>query len=78
MTVTNLAVKAGETIDFIVDIGTTLNNDQFLWHPVISSNDQTWDAREEFDGPRPAPQYLKPWEQYAQVLLLANEFAFVD
>ncbi len=21
---------------------------------------------------------LKPWEQYAQVLLLANEFLFVD
>ena len=27
----------------------------------------------------PAPETkLTPWEQYVQVLLLANEFAFVD
>src|SRR5262249_18465629 len=26
----------------------------------------------------PAPGSLKPWEQYAQVLLLSNEFLFVD
>ena len=78
MTATNLAVKAGDTIDFIVDIGGTLNSDQFLWVPVIKSVEATWDARAEFDGPRPAPQLLTAWEQYAQVLLLANEFAFVD
>ena len=27
---------------------------------------------------KPAPSRLTPWEQYAQVLLEANEFAFVD
>jgi hypothetical protein len=59
-------------------MGGTLNNDQFLWSPVIQGDSQKWDAREEFDGPRPAPHYLTAWEQYAQVLLLANEFAFVD
>lgn len=37
-----------------------------------------WEAKAEFIGPTPAPDYLEPWEQYAQVLLLANEFAFVD
>src|SRR5262249_51168347 len=78
MSATNLVVKAGETIDFIVDIGSTLNSDQFLWQPMIQGDGLTWDARAEFDGPRPAPHYLTPWEQYAQVLLLANEFAFVD
>jgi hypothetical protein len=26
----------------------------------------------------PRPKTLTPWEQYAQVLLSANEFAFVD
>ena len=78
MTATNLVVKAGDTIDFIVDIGGTLNSDQFLWAPVIKTDDTTWDARADFDGPRPAPQLLTAWEQYAQVLLLANEFAFVD
>jgi len=78
MTATNIIVKAGDTLDFIVDIGGTLNADQFLWAPAIKADETTWDARAEFDGPRPAPQYLTAWEQYAQVLLLANEFAFVD
>jgi hypothetical protein len=78
MTATNVVVKTGDMIDFIVDIGGTLNADQFLWAPVIKEMATTWDARVEFDGPRPAPVYLTPWEQYAQVLLLANEFAFVD
>ena len=78
MTATNVVVKAGDTLDFIVDIGGTLNSDQFLWALAIKAADTTWDARAEFDGPRPAPQLLSAWEQYAQVLLLANEFAFVD
>jgi hypothetical protein len=78
MTATNVVVKAGDTIDFIVDIGGTLLAEQFLWAPVIKTGETTWDARAEFDGPRPAPQPLTAWEQYAHVLLLANEFAFVD
>jgi len=78
LTATNLVVKAGETIDFVVEISDTLNSNQFLWEPVITADSQTWSAREDFDGPRPAPEYLTLWEQYAQVLLLANEFAFVD
>ena len=78
MAATNVVVKAGDTLDFIVDIGGTLNSDQFLWAPVLKTAEATWDARAEFDGPRPAPQLLTAWEQYAQVLLLANEFAFVD
>ncbi|HXG48871.1 MAG TPA: DUF1549 and DUF1553 domain-containing protein [Methylomirabilota bacterium] len=78
MTATNVVVKTGDTIDFIVDIGGVLNSDQFLWAPVITTEGMQWDARADFDGPRPAPRYLTPWEQYAQVLLLANEFAFVD
>jgi len=71
-------VQEGDTIDFIVDIGDTLNSDQFLWRPLIRSGDDRWDARTEFGGPLPLPDFLTPWEQYAQVLLLANEFAFLD
>jgi hypothetical protein len=78
MIATQIAVKVGDTIDFIVDLGETLNSDQFLWVPVIQAGDGTWNAQEDFDGPKPAPKFLTPWEQYAQVLLLANEFAFVD
>ncbi|MEY4326691.1 MAG: hypothetical protein RIS24_2862 [Verrucomicrobiota bacterium] len=29
-------------------------------------------------APKERPKPLGPWEQYAQVLLAANEFAFVD
>lgn len=78
MSATNITVKAGETLDFLVDIGGTLNADQFLWAPVITTEGIKWDAHAEFNGPTPPPKLLTPWEQYAQVLLLANEFAFVD
>jgi hypothetical protein len=78
MSATDIVVKAGDTIDFIVDIGGTLNSDQFLWAPVLTEGATKWDARAEFSGPMPAPEQLTAWEQYAQVLLLANEFAFVD
>ena len=78
MAAENLAVEVGDTIDFIVDIGDNLNSDQFLWEPTIVTAEKRWEAKPEFTGPMPAPDYLEPWEQYAQVLLLANEFAFVD
>jgi hypothetical protein len=78
MTAKNISVEAGDTIDFIVDIAGNLNSDQFLWEPVIAAGESRWDAKAEFKGPKPAPDYLTTWEQYAQVLLLANEFAFVD
>jgi hypothetical protein len=37
-----------------------------------------WDARAGFGGPKAAPQTLDPWAKYAQVLLLSNEFIFID
>ncbi len=78
MNASGIMVKAGDTIDFIVDIGGTLSYDQFLWAPTIKASATTWDARAEFSGPAPTQHLLTPWQQYAQVLLLANEFAFVD
>jgi hypothetical protein len=78
MAVEQLIVKAGDTIDFVVDIGGTLSYDQFLWAPRNSSGVASWDAKAEFAGPDPTLLLLKPWEQYAQVLLLSNEFAFAD
>lgn len=73
-----VAMKAGDTLDFIVDIRDTLSYDQFLWAPLITADGATWDAKADFGGPAPSLVLLAPWEQYAQVLLLANEFAFVD
>ncbi len=78
MAVEKVTLKAGDTLDFIVDIGDNLNSDQFLWAPKITSESENWNAASDFSGPVTQPPYLSPWEQYAQVLLLSNEFAFVD
>jgi hypothetical protein len=86
-TVERLEVKQGDTIDFVIDILGTLNNDMFTWAPTITSVDPApaggaqvkWDAADEFGGPSPPPpDPLGPWAMYAQVLLLSNEFVFVD
>ena len=72
-------VKAGDTIDFIVEPRGNDVSDSFRWHPVIGGDDGTWDSKAQFAGPPPPrPPSLTPWEQYAQVLLETNEFAFVD
>lgn len=73
-----VALRTGDTLDFVVDIGDVLNSDQFLWAPVIVSSSMKWDAKSDFNGPTPPSLRLTPWEQYSQVLLLSNEFAFVD
>ena len=78
MSVTAIELEEGDTIDFIVDIGDVLNSDQFQWQPTIVAGDEAWSAAEEFSGPALVPDYLSAWEQYAHVLLLSNEFAFLD
>ncbi|AGA26110.1 PSD1 and planctomycete cytochrome C domain-containing protein [Singulisphaera acidiphila] len=72
-------VKAGETIDFVVDGRTNPNFDTFGWSPVVRKIGPAraeWKATAGFQGPATPP--LNPWEEYAQVLLLTNEFMFVD
>ena len=81
-----LPMNAGETLDFIVDIRDGLNSDQFLWSPKItlaasgSAGDggdaQSWDAEKDFTERSITP--LDPWPQFAQALMLSNEFMFVD
>ncbi len=80
LNVERVAVKAGDTLDFVVDIGDNLNHDEFLWSPRISAdgNEEIWNAASDFGGPVKPLEYLSAWEQYAQVLLLSNEFAFID
>jgi hypothetical protein len=73
---TDIAVEKGDTIDFIVESRADVENDRFSWAPFVRQGEQSWNAAEEFAGPQ--PQSLKPRERYAQVLLQANEFAFVD
>ncbi len=77
-----VTVKAGDIIDFVVDIDKVLNNDQFLWQISIADNDGTdpeyshWHAHADFA--RNTVEKLSAWEQLAHVLLCTNEFMFVD
>ncbi len=77
--VERIEVRQGDTVDFIVDCRAGENSDSFDWAPVIRALDgdgALWNAHDNFAGP-PAPQ-LDPWEKFAQVLLVSNEFVFVD
>jgi hypothetical protein len=71
-----IAVEAGEILDFVVDADGDYEADDFQWSPVLTQGASKWDARKEFAGP--AIARLNPREQLAQVLLLTNEFAFLD
>ncbi len=81
LSVAALQVEANETVDFVVDIDQVLNNDQFLWSPVISTLNPvreeaiSWIAEKDFTG-KPE-QILSPLEQLTQVLLISNERMFV-
>ena len=69
-------VKAGDTIDFVVDRGSLLSHNQFRWTTTIIGPTGKWDSRRDFAAQ--ATRQLDPWEQLAQVLLTSNEFAFID
>lgn len=76
-----IALEAGDTLDFVVDIGKGLNNDQHTWTVAIARAGESshWESQAGFAGPQPdwaVP--LTAWEKFAQVLLSSNEFLFVD
>jgi hypothetical protein len=87
LSLTSIAFQKGDTLDFIVDIDIGLNSDQFLWSPQLSTTQaiagsggdtpaEVWDAKKDFTA---SPKTtLTSWEQLAQVLMLSNEFMFVD
>jgi hypothetical protein len=92
-TVDKVVVKQGDTLDFVVDCAADDVEDRFLWAPTLTltSGEATpqksrfreagikWSAQDGFSGPAEEfAQPLTPWEKYAQILLLSNEFAFVD
>jgi hypothetical protein len=85
-TVEDVAVKHGDTIDFVTDCYQTVDHDSFGWIATVSfsGNDKTagrkeWDTKKDFaDSARLQHEPLSDWEKYAQVLLLANELVFVD
>ena len=79
MEVEGVKVKQGDTIGFVVHRDKPTIPGEFRWSPLIESPGppaRVWDAAVEFRGPPPLP--LTPWEKYAQTLILANEFVYVD
>ena len=78
LVIESVSLQAGDTPDFVVDIGGTPDSGHFPWAPTVGFAGSLWDARADFGGPRPEPVLLEPWAQYAQILLLSNEFAFLD
>ena len=76
--VPNIAVLKGETLDFAVDPITGPNSDSFVWSPTLEAADGKPVARAARDFAAPPSPRLTRREQYAQALLLTNEFMFVD
>jgi cytochrome c553 len=77
--VAEVAVKAGDTIDFLVEARGDTAWDGFAWTPVLYGEIGKFDANLGFSGPAPPrTPPLTAWEKYVQVLLVANEFVFVD
>lgn len=85
-----IEVQAGEMLDFIVEPRGSASHDSYRWSPVIRSIESLdermpaetrWDAAADFATASRAlqpPAEIDPWVQLAQVLLVCNEFAFVD
>ncbi|WP_197530364.1 PSD1 and planctomycete cytochrome C domain-containing protein [Bythopirellula polymerisocia] len=73
-------VESGETIDFVVGCRGNAGWDSFQWKVSLalesSTGWQKWSSQQDFRGPRPEP--LDLWMQLAQVLLVSNEFLFID
>ncbi len=77
--VTNVDLKAGETLDFVVESRGDENSDSFEWRAILRAADGTqFGTQSQFHGPLNDSRPLTPWEKLAQVLLETNEFAFVD
>ena len=86
-TIRNLDVSEGELLDFAVDSLGDYEADGFTWSPQIEevlteeqrqsgAEPRAWSAEQGF--PPPGEEPLSPVEQYAQILLMTNEFAFLD
>ncbi|GIW95594.1 MAG: cytochrome c [Pirellulaceae bacterium] len=77
----NVEVQAGQVLDFAVDCRDSISYDSFRWTIRIAYEEpldepRAFRSQEQFTGPQPAP--LSRPAQLVQVLLLSNEFHFVD
>jgi len=77
----HMDVKAGDTVDFIVDCRANSEGDRFVWLPVIRMEDgPEWNARAQFTLPSKSKEQtpLNSWEKLAQALFLTNELIYVN
>lgn len=74
----DIKVAAGETLELVTDCLGSVHHDGFEWKVRIQyqGGGETYDSSRELPGVRPEP--LNAWDQLAQALMAANEFAFVD
>jgi mono/diheme cytochrome c family protein len=74
-----IPVRKGECLDFVADCRENDNSDTFKWELELRTGFGVWNSRRDFSGPDPeASKKPGPWARYAQMLLAANEFTFVD
>jgi hypothetical protein len=78
MAIDSAEVRAGDAVDFVAECPERVAYSRFSWAPILemTAASRSWNAEADFAGPAEAP--LTPWEAYAQVLLMSNEFVFVD
>ncbi|MBL4885438.1 MAG: PSD1 domain-containing protein [Planctomycetaceae bacterium] len=79
-----VSIQKGEAIDFVVDVNDNLGYDSFIWSLDIvnlankqdNSLAKHWNYAKDFR--KPTPVQISPWQSLAQILLISNEFQFVD
>ena len=87
-----LEVKPGDVINFVVTCRENNAYDRFSWKTVVRMQPAeavggkpggslpapvfSWDSAADFHGPMPAP--LDVWQRLAHLLLLTNEFMYLD
>lgn len=73
-------VRKGDTVDFVTECITNPTHDGFTWKVTLSAGRRRggprFDSVAQFHGP--AARELNRWERLAHVLLISNEFQFVD
>ena len=79
---TGIEVNEGDELNLVVDCRTSPNHDSFTWLVTIhyegGGKSTRWNSSREFSGPQESIPPLKPLEKLAQVLLVSNEFFFID
>jgi hypothetical protein len=81
----NTEVKHGDIVSFLVHNETGTDSDSFDWQPQITRADNgelLTNAKNDFCDanrwPFGRPKAQQPLSQLAQVLMISNEFMFVD